>query len=328
MDRRKAQKRLQAYLKSFQLAKVNMRDHCIFDLVPQDFLKQFCEIKNKITEYVCETYTRPGCYDHLQEVQKLLYKIRYQTLNLNNEDCKTLFHSSANRRRAQNTLQGPRYIDYNLFGTVTGRLTTQANSFPILTLQKEFRKLVKPCNDWLLSLDYNGAEVRTFIALAGGEQPQEDVHQWHIKNLIKEEISRQEAKVKFFAWIYNNESATTEFEQYKREQVVERWYDGELVTTPFKRKIKVDKRKALNYIIQSTTADLVMERAIALDKFLEDKQSFVSHIVHDEVVIDLVDSERDLVPQIKEVFAENKLDTFLVNLTCGKNYGELQELTL
>jgi hypothetical protein len=71
-----------------------------------------------------------------------------------------------------------------------------------------------------------------------------------------------------------------------------------------------------------------MERAIALDKFLEDKQSFVSHIVHDEVVIDLVDSERDLVPQIKEVFAENKLDTFLVNLTCGKNYGELQELVL
>jgi hypothetical protein len=327
-DLNRAQKRLQAYLKSFQLAKVDMRDHCIFDLVPQDFLKQFCEIKNKITEYVCETYSRPECYDHLQEVQKLLYKIRYQTLNLNNEDCKTLFHSSANRRRAQNTLKGPRYIDYNLFGTVTGRLTTQANSFPILTLQKEFRKLVKPHNEWLLSLDYNAAEVRTFIALAGGEQPQEDVHEWHIKNLIQEEISRQEAKVKFFAWIYNNEAAASEFEQYKREQVVERWYDGQFVRTPFKRKIKVDKRKALNYIIQSTTADLVMERALALDKFLEDKQSFVSHIVHDEVVIDLADGERHLVPEIKDIFAQNKLDTFLVNLTCGKNYGELQELGL
>ena len=45
-DLNRAQKRLQAYLKSFQLAKVDMRDHCIFDLVPQDFLKQFCEIKN------------------------------------------------------------------------------------------------------------------------------------------------------------------------------------------------------------------------------------------------------------------------------------------
>jgi DNA polymerase I-like protein with 3'-5' exonuclease and polymerase domains len=179
-----------------------------------------------------------------------------------------------------------------------------------------------------LSLDYNAAEVRTFIALAGGEQPQEDVHEWHIKNLIQEEISRQEAKVKFFAWIYNHEAAASEFEQYKREQVVERWYDGQFVRTPFKRKIKVDKRKALNYIIQSTTADLVMERAIALDKFLEDKQSFVSHIVHDEVVIDLADGERHLVPEIKDIFAQNKLDTFLVNLTCGKNYGELQELGL
>ena len=48
------QKRLRAYIKSFKIAKVNMYDHCIFDLVPEDFLKQFCEIKNKITEHVFE----------------------------------------------------------------------------------------------------------------------------------------------------------------------------------------------------------------------------------------------------------------------------------
>ena len=49
---KKTQKRLRAYIKSFQIAKVSMRDHCIFDLVPEDFLKEFCEIKNKITEHV------------------------------------------------------------------------------------------------------------------------------------------------------------------------------------------------------------------------------------------------------------------------------------
>ena len=52
----RAQKRLAAYVKSFKLAKINMRDHCIFDLVPQDFLKEFCEIKNQITEHVFDTY--------------------------------------------------------------------------------------------------------------------------------------------------------------------------------------------------------------------------------------------------------------------------------
>ena len=84
----------------------------------------------------------------------------------------------------------------------------------------------------------------------------------------------------------------------------------------------------LNYLIQSTTADLVMERAVAVDKFLEGKKSFVSHIVHDELVIDLADEERTLAPQIKEIFANNLLDTFMVNLSCGKNYYELQELKI
>ena len=151
-----------------------MRDHCIFDLVPEDFLKEFCEIKNKITEYVFETHTKPECYEHLHNIEKLLYKIRYQPLNLNNEGCKNLHLSSRDSRRAKLLLSGPNYIDYNLFGTVTGRLTTYSQSFPVLTTQKEFRKLLKPHNDWFLSLDYNAAEVRTFIALAGEKQPQED----------------------------------------------------------------------------------------------------------------------------------------------------------
>ena len=111
-----AQKRLRAYLKSFQLAKVDMRDHCIFDLVPQDFLKKFCEIKNKITEHVISNYNKPDCYDHIEAVQKLLHKIKYQNLNLTNEGCKKLHYSSSNSIRAKKLLNGPPFIDYNLFG--------------------------------------------------------------------------------------------------------------------------------------------------------------------------------------------------------------------
>ena len=62
--------------------------------------------------------------------------------------------------------------------------------------------------------------------------------------------------------------------------------------TPFKRKIKVEKRKAFNYLIQSTTADLVLDRAVEVDKMLEGKKSFVSHIVHDELVIDVADGRQ------------------------------------
>jgi len=327
-DLRRSQKRLQAYLKSFQLAKVNMRDHCIFDLVPRDFLKEFCEIKNKITADVFEAYERPPNYDHLRQVEQLLYKIKYQTLNLNNEGCKNLHYSSYNSVRAKKVLNGPQYIDYNLFGTVTGRLTTYSTSFPILTVQKEFRQLLKPTNDWLLSLDYNAAEVRTFIALSGEEQPNEDVHEWHIKNLIEDELTRDDAKVRFFAWLYNYDSNSDEFGRYQRDILLEKYYVEGHIVTPFDRRIPVDVRKALNYLIQSTTADIVLDRAVALDRLLADKKSFVAFIVHDEIVIDLADEDRHLVPEIKEIFATNPLAKFLVNLNCGKNYYELKELSL
>ena len=46
---------------------------------------------------------------------------------------------------------------------------------------------------------------------------------------------------------------------------------------------------------------------MAIDKFLKDKKSFISHIVHDEIVIDLADGERELVPDIKNLFSNNKL---------------------
>jgi DNA polymerase I-like protein with 3'-5' exonuclease and polymerase domains len=98
--------------------------------------------------------------------------------------------------------------------------------------------------------------------------------------------------------------------------------------TPFKRKIKVEKRKAFNYLIQSTTADLVLDRAVEVDKMLEGKKSFVSHIVHDELVVDMADEDREMVPELRDLFADNKVDKYLVNLKAGKNYLDLKDLNL
>jgi DNA polymerase I-like protein with 3'-5' exonuclease and polymerase domains len=110
--------------------------------------------------------------------------------------------------------------------------------------------------------------------------------------------------------------------------VLDKWYDGEHVTTPFHRKIKVDRRRAFNYIIQSTTSDIVIDRAIEIEKYLLDKKSFISHIVHDEIVIDLDSSEREMVPEIKDMFENTKLGNFMCNLNAGKDYFDLQGLKL
>jgi len=329
---KKSQKRLQAYLKSFQLGKINMREHCIFDLVPEDFLMEFCDIKNRITQHVFETYEKPESYEHLSAIDRLLYKIKYQELNLNNENCRELYYSSRSRAKATELINNYRYVDYNLFGTVTGRLTTRKKSFPILTVKKEFRKLLKPNNEWFLSLDYNAAEARTFLALAGHSQPNEDIHAWNMKNVYHdsgETATREDAKVRFFAWLYDPNSDDVSIENvYDKQKVLDLYYKEGYINTTFGRSIRVDPPKALNYLIQSTTADLVLERAVAMDKFLENHKSFVSHIVHDEIVVDLADDERDLVPHLKELFSANKLDQFQVNLSCGFNYYDLKELKI
>ena len=324
----KAQSRFKAYMRSFQIAKINMREHCVFDLLPADFLKQFCEIKNKITEHVLENCKKPENYERLSSVQKLLYKIKYQDLNVNNEGCKNLFYRTRDRQKIKNLLDGPKHVDYNLFGTITGRLTTNPESFPILTMRQDYRKIVKPHNDLFLSLDYNGAEIRTFLGLSGKEQPQSDIHQWNVENIFDGDMSRDVAKTVFFAWLYNPESQTIDTNYYNRKNLLEKWYEGGEIKTPFKRAIQVNFEKAFNYLLQSTTADLVLDRAVEIDKFLEDKKSFISHIIHDEIVIDLDESERHLTPEIKSIFSETPFGEYMVNLHAGKNYFDLKELKL
>jgi hypothetical protein len=193
----KAQRKFRAFLKTFEIGRINLREHCFFDMVPETFLKEFCEVKNLITQHVFENYEKPESYDMLVSFEKLLHKIKYQDLNINIDGCKSYFHTSLGRRKVGDLLKGSKYVDYNLFGTVTGRLTTRKKSFPILTMRKDFRALIKPKNTAFVSLDYNGAEVRTFLDLSGIEQPKCDVHQWNIENVFNNSIDRDSAKTNF-----------------------------------------------------------------------------------------------------------------------------------
>ena len=322
------QSKFKAYLQSFRIARINLRELCFYDLVPEDFLLEFCETKNQITKFVFENCEKPSNYEHLAKTHRLLYKMKYRDFDISNKDCREMLTNTRDRVQINRLINGPKHIDYNLFGTVTGRLTTFSNSLPILTMRKVYRKTLKPKNDWFLSLDYNGAELRTVLALGEEPQPEWDIHQWNAKNVFGGVISREEAKEKFFAWLYNPESNTIKSELYNRNKILLQYYDEGYVSTPMGRKIKVDERKAFNYLIQSTTADLVLDRAIEIDEFLNDKRSFISHIVHDEIVIDLHDQERDLVPLIKNIFENNLLGYFRGNINAGKNYYDLKGLEL
>lgn len=329
----KSVRKMNAFYKSFKIAKLDFSQHCLFDLIPHDALLEFCDIKNKITEYVFEEMSPAPNYTFLSKVESMLYDIRMRGLNIDHSDCKKLFTSTNSRIGLQKILEGDKQIHYNIFGTVTGRLTTFPGSFPILTMKKDFRQIIKPHNDWFVSLDYNGAEARTVLALLGEDQPPGDVHNWNIDNIFdldsfEEPITREQAKTLFFGWLYNPDSTIFQKNIYDRERLIKENYKEGHVQTVFDRKIPVVERKAFNYLIQSTTSDLVLDRALALNKFLKKTDSFISHVVHDELVIDLKDSDRHLLPEMKAIFAKNRLATYEVNVEAGRDYLNLQELKI
>jgi uncharacterized protein (UPF0210 family) len=177
-------------------------------------------------------------------------------------------------------------------------------------------------------LDYNGAELRTLLALSDKEQPNEDIHDWNMKNIFELSLTREEAKTTIFSWLYNPDSKDIATDIYNRDKLLEKWYNNGYISTPLGRKISVEKRKAFNYLIQSTTSDIVLDRAVEIDKMLEGTKSFISHIVHDEIVLDMSDEDRKMIPEIKKTFANNSLANFLVNLNAGKDYLDLKELKL
>ena len=172
----------------------------------KQFLFEFYDIKNEITKSAFAKKSRPPNYKLFANILKLLGDIRQRPLNVNINAIKHKAGSLSGRNFI-NRIQKVRWVcDYNPWGTVTGRLATNPNSFPILTMNKEFRACINPKNDWLLELDFNAAELRTLLALSGKDQPQEDIHEWNVKNVYRSLITREKAKQRIFAWLYNPES--------------------------------------------------------------------------------------------------------------------------
>jgi hypothetical protein len=319
--------KMKAFIRAFKLAKISLKDVCFYDLIPGSFLLEWCDIKTKICEHIFESYEKPANYNFLLELTKVLETIKYQKLNVDVKSFKNQLGEYKSRAFLKKVHNCEPYIRYNLFGTVTGRLTTEKNSFPILTLNKDYRKILKPNNTWFVEMDFNAAEFRTFLALNGEEQPQEDIHTWNIENVFQGVGTREEAKTRLFAWLYNPNSEDHLLNRmYDRERLFkENWKDGK-ITTKFDRIIEVDERRALNYLIQSTSSDLFLRQMIKINKILENSESRIAFSLHDSVIIDMAEQDKYLLPNLIEVFSDTDFGKYLVNVKAGKTFGNMRKL--
>ena len=189
--------------------------------------------------------------------------------------------------------------------------------------------MIKPQNDCFLELDFNAAELRTVLALLGKEQPPIDLHKWNNKNAYKGILTREKAKKRIFAWLYNPNSKDDLSEKfYDRGKIKENFFNGKEIETVFNRKIKADDYHAFNYIIQSTSSDLFLEQVSKVYNYLKDKKSNIAFMIHDSLIIDFDRNELNSLKGLVEMFPQTRFGEYLVNLHVGKDFGTMKEWKL
>ena len=206
-------------------------------------------------------------------------------------------------------------------------------SSDLLTLSKNLRHIVEPTNDFLLEMDFNAFEPRILIALNKKEQPKEDLHDWNKDNIFIG-ISRDDSKKKFLAWMYDSKGVVklTDSQRkklnalYNKEEIKRKYYDNGLIKNHYGREIKSDEDHALNYIVQSTAADIFLRQAIKVNNILQGKKTFIKFLIHDSIILDVSKEDVGLFKDIFETFSTTDLGKIMVKKKLGKNFGEMKKI--
>jgi hypothetical protein len=325
---------MRAFISSFMESKISLQQNCIFDLIPERYLKEYYDAKNKISEHVFETHTKPQEYEFYREFNQFVNNISFRELEINKSWLATKLYDVQAKKLWDKINADQTKIEYNLFGSVTGRLTVSEDSFPILTLNKRLRGVLLPKNDWFVELDLNAAELRVARALLNYPQIEGDHHQWAVDNIFNGELSRTEAKETATSWLYGSHNKLAlkydkELEAFYNKEALKNmyWVDG-AVHTPYNRAIPADDYHVISYLNQSTLIDLFHRQILKMNKLLDGKKSFVSFLVHDCLVLDLAEEDKNILVDLVKELSDTRWGNFPVNVKIGPNYGEMKKVKL
>ena len=89
--------------------------------------------------------------------------------------------------------------------------------------------------------------------------------------------------------------------------------------------------KGVNYLVQGTSADILSERMIEVDKYLQDRKSNILVQVHDEIICEVHNDElEEVAPHVQTLLQENSLGIPLeVDVeVCSPSWATKQDFTL
>lgn len=304
----KIKKTIEAQQKASITAKVDIKETCFFDILPEHQFHRWFSVRDSALKVLAEM-PKPEDYKILHKIHVLTSKISSQKINYEGKD---------------------KRVVYDIFGSTTGRLTTKKGSVPVLTLNKQQRSQLKPQNDAFVELDLNAAEIRMLMALSGKDQPESDIHEWISKNVFSNQITRDKVKIKVFSWLYNFSAPKNQLDEIFSRQTFRDFYlpEKQLLSTPFGRKLTVDERKAQNYLLQSSTSDQVLENAYKIQKMLEGTKSKVAFTLHDSIILDMTKKDAIMLKKIKNQFESTRWGNFMSTCKVGKTFGSLKELKI
>ena len=73
---------------------------------------------------------------------------------------------------------------------------------------------------------------------------------------------------------------------------------------------------------------MVLRQIVKVYDFMKDKESSIAFTIHDSIVLDIIDKERYILPEIKKIFSDTALGEFMVNTKAGKDFAGLKDLRI
>tara|TARA_R100000664_G_scaffold12283_1_gene19757 strand:- start:798 stop:1964 length:1167 start_codon:yes stop_codon:yes gene_type:complete len=327
-DWKKISKKIKGFIRSYQAVGADISNYQLKQIIPEKFVLKYLFYKNLISQHVFENFEKPVNYDFMNDLHKMCSEIAQNNLKLNLDKIKYTLKHQDTYKKLQRTSEN---IQYDAYKTITGRLSIKPMSFPILNLKKECRGVIEPYKHCFVELDFNAAELRTFLALLDIPQPEEDIHNWIGEEVYGGKFERDKVKQKVFSWLYDPRKKDEKLEKiFQRKKILEKYYNYNTkhITTVFERSIPCEEHYALNYIIQSTTSDLFLRQAIKVWKMLKGKETNVAFTIHDSLVLDFHLSDQAMVNRMIEEFSNTDLGKFKVNFSGGKDFGEMKAMNI
>jgi hypothetical protein len=322
-------KRMAAYQRSFRTCKIDTKEVCLYDLVPEDFVLEYSATKYSIVQSVFRNFEKPENHDFLVETARVFDKIAKRELNLDFAESIKIISDSKSLKFFRR-LKSRKNVIYDIFGTKTGRVRTKRNSFGILGFDKAYRRVLKPNNDFFLELDFNGAELRVLLSLQGKEQPSGDIHDWNAEHIFQN-ASREDSKKQFWSWFYNPDFYDEKLDSvYDRKLLTELYFKGGKVKNPYGRIVSCDIKHANNYLLQNTSSDTVLDRMVKIDQFLTQRKSKseIAFLMADSLIFDMSNEDIESIPELVKLFENTKIGWMLSNLYVGTSYGSMKRMKL